>query len=455
MITFPYRLMRAAAIVVAVTMLGTTMVVADDMAPDGDGPTVANFSGLNFGNVCAGQTYTRDVPIYIQRAWPAATPTDQQRTFNGGSPGVTISFAAAATAPVSASLIDTNVVLPTDWRTDTVTWFNGKIYTGDSASVRVTLTPTTSGSQTINMTATGLGGNAGTTTVSRTIQDLKVDWTVTTVGCDSTAPVITPTTTGTLGNNGWYTSNVTVTFSVVDNESTVSSKSAACDATNQVTADTNGVTFTCSAASAGGTASESVTIKRDATDPTLSPTVSPNPVLLNGSATATANASDATTPGSGLASSSCDPVDTTAVGSKSVTCYAEDNAGNTNTANASYSVAYAFSGFFAPVDNPTLLNKAKAGQAIPLKWRLTDANGDPVTNLASVTLTVASLSCWLSTTSDAVEEYGTGNSGLQNLGDGYYQFNWATPKGYANSCKTAKLNVGDGTTHTALFQFTK
>lgn len=37
----------------------------------------------------------------------------------------------------------------------------------------------------------------------------------------------------------------------------------------------------------------------------------------------------------------------------------------------------------------------------------------------------------------------------QNLDDGYYPFNWSTPKGYANSCKTMQLNLGDGLTGAA------
>jgi len=111
------------------------------------------------------------------------------------------------------------------------------------------------------------------------------------------------------------------------------------------------------------------------------PTVSTDPVLLNGSATATPNAS------------------------------------------ASYGVLYGFSGFSQPVDN-TSPNKAKAGQTIPLKWRLTDAHGAPVTTLAGVQLSVASLSCSFGSTPDAVEEYALGSSSLQNLGDGLYQFNW-------------------------------
>ncbi|MCO5176874.1 MAG: hypothetical protein M9890_07905 [Thermomicrobiales bacterium] len=68
---------------------------------------------------------------------------------------------------------------------------------------------------------------------------------------DSTAPVITPTVNGTLGANDWYTSDVAVSWSVVDDESAISA-STGCEATT-VTTDTTGTTFTCEATSAGGT----------------------------------------------------------------------------------------------------------------------------------------------------------------------------------------------------------
>jgi hypothetical protein len=267
---------------------------------------------------------------------------------------------------------------------------------------------------------------------------------------DTTPPVITPNVSGTLGNNGWYVSDVTVSWTVVDDESAISSTSG-CDPIT-INADTAGTTLTCTATSAGGTGSEPVTIKRDASAPTLNPTVSPNPVLLNGSATATAGATDSL---SGVASSSCGSVDTSNVGPNSVMCSATDYAGNSSSAAANYSVAFKFVGFTSPVDNPNVLNKAKAGQAIPFKWRLLDANDQPVTNLSSAGATVASLSCALGTTADALEEYATGSSGLQNLGNGYYQWNWKSPTSYANSCKTFKLDLGEGSPRTALFQFTK
>ncbi|HTG84443.1 MAG TPA: PxKF domain-containing protein, partial [Gemmatimonadales bacterium] len=125
------------------------------------------------------------------------------------------------------------------------------------------------------------------------------------------------------------------------------------------------------------------------------------------------------------------------------------------TAGVTVVVGYTFIGFFAPVDNDGILNVAKAGKTVPLKWRLVDVNGNPVATLASVQATVSTLVCDLGPTADAVEEYTANQSGLQNLGDGYYQFNWKTPASYAKSCKTLTLDLGDGTPRTALFQFTK
>lgn len=99
--------------------------------------------------------------------------------------------------------------------------------------------------------------------------------TTVTLVIDTTPPVITATVTGTLGDNGWYTSNVTVTWSVIDPESPISS-STGCE-TSTITADTAGTTLTCTATSAGGTASQTVTIKRDATPPTATAAPSPTP----------------------------------------------------------------------------------------------------------------------------------------------------------------------------------
>jgi uncharacterized membrane protein len=116
---------------------------------------------------------------------------------------------------------------------------------------------------------------------------------------------------------------------------------------------------------------------------------------------------------------------------------------------------YVFTGFAAPVDNLPNFNTAKAGKTIPLKWRVTDTKGAPVTTLASVSVTATSLACALGTTGDQSREYSPGRSGLKNLGNGYYQFNWKTPTDYARSCKTLNIDLGDGEVHTAVFKFTR
>ena len=119
--------------------------------------------------------------------------------------------------------------------------------------------------------------------------------------------------------------------------------------------------------------------------------------------------------------------------------------------------SYQVIGFSSPVDNLPTTNSAKAGQAIPLKFRVLDYLGNPVTSLPYFGYLTGSMSCGGSAPVDLVEEYASGSSGLQNFGNGYFQFNWKTPTNYANSCKTFAVNLFDGATAflQADFQFKK
>lgn len=268
---------------------------------------------------------------------------------------------------------------------------------------------------------------------------------------DGTAPA-TVTGTPTVQPNaaGWYRNAGFVSFSGTDPQSGIRICSATQAFGGISSASVQGVSGSCENF-AGLTRNGSFTYRFDDVVPTLSPTVTPSVVLLNGVAAASANATDAH---SGIKSQGCDPVDTSSPGAHAVSCTAIDNADNTQTATATYRVAYGFSGFDQPVD-ATARNIAKAGRTIPLKWRVTDGTGAPVTGLASVSVSAASLSCAAGTSEDQIEEYASGGSGLRDLGDGYYQFNWSTPKSYAGSCKTLRLDLGDGTMHTATFEFTR
>lgn len=88
----------------------------------------------------------------------------------------------------------------------------------------------------------------------------------------ATPPTIVPHVDGQLGADGWYTSDVTISWDVADAQTPIWS-SDGCD-TVVVAEDTAGTTSTCTATSSGGTASASVTVKRDATAPTLTCTPS-------------------------------------------------------------------------------------------------------------------------------------------------------------------------------------
>ena len=74
------------------------------------------------------------------------------------------------------------------------------------------------------------------------------------------------------GNNGWYRSNVSLAWAVTESQSPNSLAKTGCMDQNIIT-DQAATTYSCSASSAGGSATQvNVTIKRDATAPTISST---------------------------------------------------------------------------------------------------------------------------------------------------------------------------------------
>jgi hypothetical protein len=115
-----------------------------------------------------------------------------------------------------------------------------------------------------------------------------------------------------------------------------------------------------------------------------------------------------------------------------------------------------FKGFFQPI-NSGIVNNAKAGQAIPAKWQLLE-NGVPISDPASFAgLHSYPVDCanFAGGPEDVIEEY-AGNSGLEYKGDGYWQFNWKTPKNYAGSCRAMYVEFSNGqTSPIILFQFNK
>ncbi len=271
--------------------------------------------------------------------------------------------------------------------------------------------------------------NAGNTANSVTVDNINID---------KTLPTASASASGIVGNNNWYISAVTVSFSGNDNLSGIANCAA------DIVLDSDGAdqsaSGTCSDLAGNKSLVASVTdIDIDTTSPNLIPTVSPNPVILYASASASANASDDT---SGIATENCDAVDTSSVGSHTVNCTATDNAGNVSSADASYSVIYDYSGFFSPVNST---NNIKAGRTIPIKFSL---NGDQGLNIIAVGYPTSRV-CG-STTERATNS----NRGLSyNAGNYQYNYGWKTEKSWKKSCREFVLVLDDGTEHTATFNF--
>ena len=117
--------------------------------------------------------------------------------------------------------------------------------------------------------------------------------------------------------------------------------------------------------------------------------------------------------------------------------------------------AYDFDGFYQPVDN-SMWNKAKAGSAIPVKFRLGDDLGLNILK-DGYPKAIPTTCPGGAEPTDSIEETVTaGTSSLSYDPDlNQYTYVWKTTKSWATKCYTFELGLNDDTSHTFKVQFVK
>jgi endonuclease/exonuclease/phosphatase family metal-dependent hydrolase len=117
---------------------------------------------------------------------------------------------------------------------------------------------------------------------------------------------------------------------------------------------------------------------------------------------------------------------------------------------------YEFSGFIAPVASAPAVNAAAAGQVVPLKWRLTDGNGAPVTSLATVeALGSRPVDCATGAPLGGYQNLlAAGGTALRYdpVAD-QFTYNWKTVAAWSGTCRELRLGLSNDETPTALFSF--
>lgn len=326
-------------------------------------------------------------------------------------------------------------------------------------SVAVNCTPSSGSTFDLGVTivqclATDTHGNSASGNFTVTVQD--------TTPPDLNLPAdITKEATGPSG--------AAVNFSASASDLVDGSVAVDCDHSSGATFPLGTTTVHCSAGDAHGNSANgsfSITVQ-DTTAPALSLPSNISVYAASNSQAVVTYSASADDIVDGSVPVSCSPASgsTFSAGTTTVNCSATDAHGNAAQGSFTVSVIFNWHGFFQPVDNMDasghyILNKAKAGSTIPIKF---DLSGDQGLNVFATGYpkVSATFSCNSDPTSDLIEEYSTATvSGLKydpttNLPYGQYIYNWKTDSKWAGQCRSLLVQLVDGTTHRADFNFFK
>lgn len=164
----------------------------------------------------------------------------------------------------------------------------------------------------------------------------------------------------------------------------------------------------------------------------------------------------------GTVAVNCSPASgvTFPLGTTKVECSASDSRSNSASKFFNVSVFFDWVGFYSPVNNPDVFNKAKAGSSIPVKFSLGGDMGLEVFAEAADGTSFpksGSMACDSSDPVDAIEETVTaGSSSLQyDATTDQYTYVWKTKADWSSSCRQLVVKLDDGKVYRANFKFVK
>ncbi|HUQ43753.1 MAG TPA: PxKF domain-containing protein [Candidatus Limnocylindria bacterium] len=448
------------------TIRPNTTIDSKPSNPSNTGFATFGFSGTDAGSGVAGFECRLDAEEFA----PCTSPKAYSDLAGGSHTFQVLAIDAAGNADATPAsftwVIDTVAPVISYAATkaggaayDLDTWTNLSVTVAftcadDSGNLSVNSVVTAGG--TVNGdTATGsftaLGTNcvdaAGNAAETVTVNPIKVD---------KTAPSLSGAPTTSANANGWYKTNVTVAWTCTDGLSTVDPLTDPAD----TVLSTEGASQTAGPVScsdlAGNSSSTSVTgISIDQTAPTVALVGGPQHQVVYqlGSVPSapTCNASDAL---SDLQAPCTVSGYATTLGTHTVTATATDKAGNVAIDSRTYIVRWTVTGFYSPVDMNRVVNVAKGGSTVPLKFEVF-AGSTELTSTADIgaEFTTRKVSCvdFGAVPQDEIEFTTTGGTTFRyDSTGGQFIQNWLTPK--APNCYVVTVTLDDGSALSASFR---
>jgi Tol biopolymer transport system component len=153
-------------------------------------------------------------------------------------------------------------------------------------------------------------------------------------------------------------------------------------------------------------------------------------------------------------------VSTTTPGAQTFTVTSRDAVGNVATpVSRSYSVRFAFGGFYAPLRNqPNYINVVQASRGVPVPFSLRDFSAVSIYGTFGLSIftgnspTSAQIACPSATKNNVTQT--TTLNGLRYIpASAQYEYDWQTSAGWRGTCRALTLRFRDGTTQVVNFQF--